>query len=169
MNTKLLIALPILALLSIGAVFLIAHKKAHVVDNIPVVDGTTVDETPKDNNTTVDPITPKNTVDIDDWQRCFQKLPVKMCDDLTTEADRSDCYSASYQASQLVFPDTTKELPSCVSFYQYQKASQTDAPVNYNKYYQDCFLNADAVKAAKTSAYYYNSIYAPKYITCAGF
>ncbi|KAL4497140.1 hypothetical protein ABPG72_019460 [Tetrahymena utriculariae] len=163
MNTKLLIALPILALLSIGAVCLIAHKKAHVIDDIPIVD-----VTPKE-NTTVDPIAPKQTVDIDDWQRCFQSLPVVICDDQTSETDRSNCYQASYQTSQLVFPDTTKELASCVSFYNYQKSSQTDASVNQNGYYQNCFLNTQVVNTAKISDFYYNKIYAPKYIKCAGF
>ncbi|KAL4453170.1 hypothetical protein ABPG74_015401 [Tetrahymena malaccensis] len=166
MNTKLLIAIPILALLSIGAVCLIAHKKAHVVDDIPIVD-----VTPKDNttNTTVDPIAPKQTIDIDDWQRCFQSLPVVICDDQTSEADRSNCYQASYQTSQLVFPDTTKELNDCKSFYQYQKGSQTDAPLNQNSYYQKCFLDQSAIQSAKISDFYYSKIYAPKYITCAGF
>ncbi|KAL4481863.1 hypothetical protein ABPG74_007952 [Tetrahymena malaccensis] len=165
MNTKLLIAIPILALLSISAICFIGNKKAHVIvaEDIPVADVITEDNT---TNTTVNSIFPYLDVSFNVWNDCTSNVKQ------TCKSDKQ-CLLTFEEFLKLTYFPNTDQLISCRRFHQYVlKSFQLDQyhlSINKNGYYKDCYLNQEVIKTAQTSDFFYNEIFKPEYITCAGF
>ena len=94
---KLLVVLPILALLSLGAVYYVSQNDL------------------KESN---------DTITIGSWQNCFQSLPVKICDDLTDATLVDQCNKANYNTAAYMWAGASNELPACKSYYAYFEKSQ---------------------------------------------
>ncbi|KAL4497139.1 hypothetical protein ABPG72_019459 [Tetrahymena utriculariae] len=140
MNKKLLIALPILAIATFGAVFFLAQQKGLKASN--AVDSVTFSQWQGCSGTTGTPISCKDSDNI------------------------STCRAAATAVGNLT--QGTSQIQSCADFYQkiYNPHKAEDL-INNGGFYVSCYTNSSVITAAKNSDFFYNKIFAPQYLKCA--
>ncbi|KAL4453171.1 hypothetical protein ABPG74_015402 [Tetrahymena malaccensis] len=140
MNKKLLIAIPILALATFGAVFFLAQQKG------------------------LKATTDVNTVNFSQWQACSGTTGTPIsCKDAD---DKAACRQASTAVADLT--QGTSQIQPCADFYQkiYNPHKAEDL-INNGGFYVSCYTNSYVVAAAKKSDFFYSKIFAPQYLKCA--
>ncbi|KAL4453173.1 hypothetical protein ABPG74_015404 [Tetrahymena malaccensis] len=146
MNKVLLITIP-LALLAVAATVggIIIYHKHHTPK-------------PVENHTT-----------IFEWYNCSNGIQHAMCDDLTDEALKSTCNTASKLVSDLTYTDSESVLDACAKFSAYLTTATAQDELNAGSFFENCYLNKQVLKNAATSSFYNEKIYTPFYVKCAGF
>ncbi|EAR87028.2 transmembrane protein, putative (macronuclear) [Tetrahymena thermophila SB210] len=140
MNKKLLIALPILALATFGAVFFLAQQKGLKASN--AVDNVSFSQWQSCSGTTGTPISCKDADNI------------------------SACRKASTDVGNLT--QGTSQIQPCSDFYnKIYNPHKAEDLINNNGFYVSCYTNSYVIAAAKQSTFFYDKIFAPQYLICA--
>ncbi|KAL4453176.1 hypothetical protein ABPG74_015407 [Tetrahymena malaccensis] len=143
---KSLIAIPVIALLAFGAVFLLNQQESSsFLSNS------------------------SNTTTFTQLRTCIQNTKLIICDQIQDDAEKSLCYAASYAVSRLTFPDGDLITDACKNFHSYEATATANQMINYKNYYFSCYLSADVLREAYKCDSFYNKIYTPQFITCAGY
>ncbi|KAL4497135.1 hypothetical protein ABPG72_019455 [Tetrahymena utriculariae] len=111
-----------------------------------------------------------NTTSFSKWAQCYTNLNATSCEDVKNNStELALCYSSSYGVGQLTYDGSNQTTAECHNFRQYfDNATSTDL-INFGDHYFNCFLSGDVLKIAYQSEYYYDKVYTPIYITCAGY
>ncbi|KAL4453175.1 hypothetical protein ABPG74_015406 [Tetrahymena malaccensis] len=111
-----------------------------------------------------------NTTTFSQWAQCYTKLNSTTCDDIKNNSTEQNlCYSSSYQVGQLTYDDSNLTTTECHNFHSFFKIANSSDMINTGNHYFYCYMSREVQNAAYQSQYYYNKIYRPIYITCAGY
>ncbi|EAR83982.1 transmembrane protein, putative (macronuclear) [Tetrahymena thermophila SB210] len=104
----------------------------------------------------------KHIATIEDFKVCVMKNLFD-CNQLKDETEKKNCQSADSYLSGL-------NSTACSNFSTFMQQSSQDDELNFNSYFQQCFLDQSvSQKVATLSSFYFNKIYIPVYKKCLGF
>ncbi|KAL4453168.1 hypothetical protein ABPG74_015399 [Tetrahymena malaccensis] len=130
-------------------------------------DGLLMDSTTEDSYLEPDTNPGCANVTFTQWKKCMYEANIPKCDSLP-ENQRSGCYGASYLATQQMWPSVPTSTCACTQFWKYYERASANDPIDQNGYYHKCFSKVFLIRDAQSDNFYYNKIYAPQYLTCAG-
>lgn len=142
MNKNLLIALPILAILSLGAVALLNHKQSSFLKANPI-----------------------DTITFDTLRACQSKVAYHQCNEIDDDKAFDLCQQAAYDFGHLT--QAGNILLSCDKYNTLFNTAIAQDLVNQGNNYYTCYTDLKVLNAVRKSDFYYRNIFAPKYLDCA--
>ncbi|KAL4468842.1 hypothetical protein ABPG72_008769 [Tetrahymena utriculariae] len=104
----------------------------------------------------------KHLPTIEEFKVCVMKN-LSDCNQLKDETLKKNCQSADSYLSSL-------NSTACSNFSSFMKQSSQYDELNFNSYFQQCFLDQQvSQKIASLSNFYFSKIYTPVYKNCLGF
>ncbi|KAL4453174.1 hypothetical protein ABPG74_015405 [Tetrahymena malaccensis] len=143
MNSKFLIALSLVSIISIGAIAVYSFRGDLEMG--------------------------RNQTTVFQWYSCFSKNTQAQCDDLKDDSEKNLCFGAAHAIGDYTYDGSPLAIEPCQQFHNFLKQANTTDVLNTGNYYQNCYMNVTILKAAYQSYYFNNTIYYPQYIRCAGF
>ncbi|KAL4497141.1 hypothetical protein ABPG72_019461 [Tetrahymena utriculariae] len=101
------------------------------------------------------------------WKTCIYQARIAKCDDLP-QNQRPSCYSASNLATKQMWPSVPTATCACSQFWRYYESAQADDLIDKDGSYHRCFSKQSLINDAKSDKFFYDKIFAPQYLTCAG-